>query len=148
PGLAPFREFAVADQYIHATRGGIDLDAVTITHQRQRPADKGFRRDVTDAHATGRAGKASVGDQRHLLSHPLPIDQRRYAEHLAHARTANRTFVADHQHLTGGIVALSDRIDAALFVLEHTRDTLEHEALQTGYLDHGAIRAKVSLQHG
>src|SRR6516225_243490 len=51
PGLATFRELVVVDQQIHAARTGIDPDAVSVPHQRQRATHKGFRRDVTDAHA-------------------------------------------------------------------------------------------------
>ena len=145
--LPPLREFAVVDQQIHAARAGIDPDAVAVAHQRQRTADEGFRRDIADAHAARRAGEASVGDQRDLLAHPLPVDQRGDAEHLAHAGTADRTLVADDQHLAGGIVAVADGIDAALLVLEHARGAFEHQALQAGDLDDGAIGAEIALQH-
>src|SRR5581483_5287572 len=127
---------------------GIDLDPVAVTHERQRTTDEGFRRDVADAHAAGRARETPVGDERDLLAHALPVDQRGDAKHLAHSGTADRTLVADHQHLARGVVTLADCIDAALLVLEYAHGAFEHEALQAGYLDDRAIRAKVALQNG
>src|SRR4051812_49706125 len=94
PRRAARSELIVVQQNVEAARLYIDPDAIAIAHQRQRSADEGLRRDVTDAHAPRRAGEAAVSDQRHLLAHALAVDQRRDTKHLAHAGTADRAFVA------------------------------------------------------
>src|SRR5712671_5359426 len=43
PGLATPRQFAIADQDVHATRGRVDADTVAVAHQRQRATNKGLR---------------------------------------------------------------------------------------------------------
>ena len=79
----------------------VDADHVAVAHQRERPAERGLGRDVADHHAARRAGEAPVGEQRDLLAHALPVEQRGDAEHLAHARAAARAFVADHEDVAG-----------------------------------------------
>ena len=148
PGLPPQCEFLLVDQNVHPACAGIDPDAIAVAQQRQRSADKGFRRDIADTHAARRTGKPSVGDQRDLLAHSLPVDQRGDAEHLAHAGTADRTFIADHQHFACRIVAVADGIDASFLILEYARVAFEYEVLQAGDLDHGAIGTEIALEHG
>src|ERR1700751_5252384 len=55
PRLASFSEFAIIDKQVEPARGCIDLDMITVTHQGQRTADKGFGRDVANATAPGGA---------------------------------------------------------------------------------------------
>ena len=125
PCLPPLREFVFIDQKIHATGAGIDPDAIAFTHQRQRAADECFWRDVADAHPAGGSGKTPIGDERDLLSHALSINQRGDAKHLAHARTADRTFVANNEHLALSIGAIADRIDAGLLIFEYAHGAFE-----------------------
>jgi len=147
PGFPTCGEFIIVDQQVHAARAGIDPDTVAFAHQRQRTADEGFRRHIADAHAAGRAGKASVGDEGNVLAHALAIDQRGDTQHLAHAGAANRALIADDQHVAGGIFAVAHGVDAMFLVLEHARGPFEHQIPEAGHLDHGAIGAKVALQH-
>jgi len=75
--------------------------------------------------------KPSVGDKGNFLAHPLPVDQRGDAQHFAHARTTDGTFIADHQDLARSVVAATDRADATLFILEYARDAFEREVFST-----------------
>src|SRR5262249_51518669 len=145
PGLAPPCKLDLVNQQIHPARRGIDPNAVAVAYQRQRPADKGLRRNIADAHPARRTGEAPVGDQGNLLAHPLAVDKRGHPEHFAHAGTADRTFVADHQHLAGDIVAVADRFDTGLFVLEYPGRALKTQASQAGNLDDGTIGTEIAL---
>src|SRR6202035_3616843 len=147
PFLPPLGEFTVVDQQTHAAPTGIDPDTVAFTHQRQRPADEGFRRDIADAHAARGPGKPPVGDERNLLAHALSINQRGDTEHLAHPRTADRTFVADDEDVAGGIFAIADGIDAVFLVFEYAGRALEHQVLDTGHLDDRPVGAKIALEN-
>src|SRR5437660_1016624 len=93
------------------------------------------------------AGKAPVGDERDLLSHPLTVNQCSDAQHLAHAGTADRTFITNDQNLPRGIFAIADGIDAFFLILEHARVSFEHQLLEAGDLDDGTIRAEIALQN-
>ena len=57
--------------------------------------------DVADHQAAGGAGEAPVGDHRDALAQALADDRRGDLEHLAHARAARWTLVADHHDVTG-----------------------------------------------
>ena len=48
-----------------------------------------------------RAGEAAVGDERHVVAQARADDGGRHAEHLAHARPADRAFVADDDDPAG-----------------------------------------------
>src|SRR2546429_3558543 len=148
PGLPAPGEFLLSNQNVHTAYDGIDLDAIAVAYQRQRAADEGFRGDVTDTHAAGGAGKTPVSDQRNLLAHALPVDQRGDAEHLPHAGTSNRAFIADHEHVASRIVPVTNGPDAALLIFEYARGAFEYEVLQAGDLDHGALGTEVALEHG
>src|ERR1044072_2523967 len=148
PGLPAPRQFGVVDQNIHPARRGVNQDAVAVAQERQRATDKRFRRDIADAHAAGGAGEAAVGDQSHLLPHALAVDQRGDAEHLPHAGSPDWSLVADHQHLSRLVVALTDRLDTTLLVLKNARAALERQRLQSGAFYHRAIGTKIALQHG
>src|SRR5580658_10429778 len=48
PRGAAAGEFGVVDQEIHPPGDAIDADPVAVAHQRQRSADRRFRRDIAD----------------------------------------------------------------------------------------------------
>src|SRR5438034_1061238 len=147
PCVPSLRQFIVVDQQIHAARAGIDPDSVSFAHQRQRAADERFRTDIADAHSARRAEKPPVGDKRDLLSHPVPVNQCGNAQHLAHAGTADRTFITNDENLTRGIFAIANSIDAFFLILEHACVSFKYQLLEAGDLDNGAIRAEVALQN-
>src|SRR5262249_26032025 len=147
PGLASLGKLALVDAQVHAPRSSIDLDAVAVSHQRQRPTDEGFRRDIADAHASRRTRETAIGDECDLLAHALSIDQGGDAEHFPHAGTADRPLVTDHEHLARGVGAVAHGLDAMFLVLEHTRHTLKYKALPPRDLDDRPVGAEIALQH-
>src|SRR4029079_1262893 len=146
PCLPPRGEFLVVNQEIHAARAGIVPDAVALVHEGQRPADEGFRRDIADAHPPRGAGKTAVGDERHLLTHALSVNQRGDAQHLPHPGAADRALIADDENLTFAVFAIANGIDAVFLVLEHPRGALEYPVLDAGTLDDGPVRTEIALQ--
>src|SRR5262245_46739125 len=74
PLLLALRQFRVAEVYVQCTLFRIDADPVAVLQQADRPAHRGFRPDMADAKAPGRAGEASIGDQRHLVAHTLAVN--------------------------------------------------------------------------
>jgi hypothetical protein len=89
----------------------IDRDDVSCPDRRYGPAVGSFRADVSDAKATRRTRKTTVGDERDLLAHPLARDCSRGGQHLAHARPDCGAFVADHDHLARLVCALGRRLN-------------------------------------
>src|SRR5450631_147608 len=51
---------------IDAARGDVERDAVAVLHERQRPADIGFRRDMQDAGAVAGAAHARIRHPHHV----------------------------------------------------------------------------------
>ena len=147
PGGLAARHFGIVDQQVDGARAAVDADAVAVLHQRERAADRGLRRNMSDAHAARRAGEAPVGEQRDLLAHLLAVDDRGGAEHLAHAGAALRALVADDQHFAGLVVALAHRRGAGILAVEHARDAFEHQRLQAGDLQQRAVGREIAFQH-
>ena len=92
----------------------VDGDRVALLDQRDRPAHRGLGRDVADDHAVGAAREAAVGDQADRVAEPRADDRRGRREHLAHAGSALRPFVADHEHVARLDLACEDRLEAVL----------------------------------
>src|SRR6478609_9161300 len=103
----------------------VDFDDVAIAQQRDRTADRSFGTDMADAETARRAGEAPVGDQRDLAAHALAVKRSRGLEHLAHAGTAARPLIADHQHFAFAIGLVLDGLEALFFVVEAARRTRE-----------------------
>ena len=101
---------------------------------------------MADAEAARGAAEAAIGDQRDLVAHTLPIQRRRGAEHLAHARTALGPFIADDQHIAFLVLALVDAFEAFFFVVENARRADEAQILKAGHLHDGAIGSQIALQ--
>src|SRR5687767_14344277 len=76
--------------------------------------------------------ESSVSDQRHFVTEPTPHDGAGGAQHLAHARPAARTFVADHHHIARLHLAGKDGGSGTLFAIKHTRGTIETQAFLAG----------------
>src|SRR6476660_1615459 len=132
PGPPPRSEFLVIDQEIHEASTGGDPDAVAVVHEGQGAADERFRRDIADAHPPRGSGKAAVGDEGNLFTHPLPVDKGGDTQHLSHPRPSDRAFIADDQNLTCQVSTVANSVDARLLVFENPRGSFEHETLETG----------------
>src|SRR5579872_1766786 len=96
--------------------------------------------------AAGAAGEAAIGNQRDLPAHALAVDRAGGGEHLAHSRTAFRTLVADHDHVSRLVRAVLDGAERVLLGVETERRTLEAQTLQAGNLHDGTLRRQVALK--
>src|SRR6185295_17226757 len=123
PVLFTARKFLNCDIYLQAPRLGVDGDDVTILDEPDRPAQLRFRSHMTDAEATRGAREAAIGDQRHLVPHALPVKSSRRRQHLAHARPAARSLIADDQDIAFLVPAVAYRLETGLFGVEAARRT-------------------------
>src|SRR5207245_7849997 len=76
----------------------VQSDHVAVAQECDRAANGSLRPDMADTEATRSAGEATISDQGHLAAHALAVQRRRGRQHLAHARTALGSFVADDEH--------------------------------------------------
>ncbi len=126
--------------------GGVDHDAVAFVQQRDRPAARGFRRDVADHEAVGGAAEAAIGDQRHVVAEAAADQRGGDAEHLAHAGAAGRAFVADHDDVALDDVAGLHRGERLLLAFEHAGAAFEVAGALAGKLQDAAFRREVAVQ--
>ena len=117
-------ELLVAHLHAQAAGGHVEFDDVAVAHQRERPADEGFRRDVQHAGAVARAAHARVGDAHHV-AHALGqqfLRDRQLAP-FRHARRAERSGVLEHQDrvLVDVEVRIVDARRHVVVVVEHDR---------------------------
>src|SRR5512146_2761988 len=73
----------------------IDRNDVSVAQKANGPAHRRLRRNMSHHEPVATAGEAPIGDQRDLVRQAAADDCARGTQHLAHARTADRTFVAD-----------------------------------------------------
>src|SRR4029077_10243166 len=118
----------------------------TIADRCDRAALDRLGSDVTSHQPAGCAGEAPIGEQRHLLPQALADDRRRHLQHLAHARTAGRALVADHDDVARADPPLLNRAEAFLLGLEDPGRTHLLLTLSAGELDHGALGGEVAAQ--
>src|SRR6185312_14630212 len=121
PGRLALGQFLVGELDVERAGNGVELDDVAVLQEPDRAADRRFRTDMADTEAARRAGEAAVGDERDLLAHALAVERRRGRQHLAHARTAARTLVADDEHVAFLVGAVLDRLEAGFLAVEAAR---------------------------
>ena len=120
---------------------GVDLDHIAVLQQADRATHRRFRADVADAEATGRAGEAAVGDQRHLIAQSLAVKCRRRRQHLPHARATLRTLIANDEYVARLVVALLDAGERVLLAIEADRLAAELQRLEACNLHNAAFQA-------
>ena len=103
------------------SRFGIDGNGIAFAHERNRATHGRFRRDVPDDQTVRGARKAAVGDQADRIAQSGANQRGGRSEHLAHARTALRAFVANHDHIARMYLLREDRREAVLFGIEDAR---------------------------
>src|SRR5262249_54099295 len=126
---------------------GVDGDRVAVLDEGNRPADPRLWSDVTDHQAVRPAGEAAVGDQPDALAESLPDQRRRYGQHLAHARPADRALATDDDHVARLDVAPLDCGEAGPLAVEDAGRAGEAPLLQSRHLRHRPIRRQVALQN-
>ena len=101
------------------------------------------------ARAVRRAAEASVRDERHALAESRADDVARGGEHLLHAGSALRSFVADHHHVAG--LHLATENAGARLLLRVEADGLagerHHRRRHTALLHHRAAFGEVAPEH-
>ncbi|QTK82429.1 Hypothetical protein AT6N2_L1701 [Agrobacterium tumefaciens] len=145
--------FLFADQHIEAALRQIEAHNIAGFQQCQRTADETLRCDMQDARPVGRAGHACIGNTQHVAV--ALFDQRlRDWQHAPFGKTgtAERTGIAQHQHMVGRHVEI--------FIVDggfHFRVAVKHQCgtlmymefgIAGGRLDDGAVRAQIAAQHG
>ena len=101
---------------------------------------------MANAEPAGGAGEPAVGDQGDLAAHPLPGQRRRGREHLPHAGTAARPFVADHDDLALLVGPLLDRLEGVLFAIKAARRTGKFQLRHARDLHDRTLRREITLQ--
>src|SRR5439155_24527060 len=123
-------------------------DRIAITHERERTADRGLRRDVADDVSVRRAAEAAVGDERDLLREPGADDRAGHRQHLAHAGTAARALVADDDAITLADRAAQHGVERVLLLVEDASGEAPHPHRVTGDLHHAALgRERAAQDH-
>src|SRR6478672_513723 len=149
-GGAPAREYVIGHIEADGPVWNIDRDAVAVLDQRNQPAFRRFWRHMANREPGGAAGKAAVGDKRARFSKTLRFDVARRIEHLLHARTAARAFVADHHDVTGADFSAENACDRGVLTFEHTGPAgkIEDARVNTRGLHDAAVLGQISIENG
>ena len=120
---------------------------------RQRPAQRGFGRDVQHHGAVGRAAHAAVGDAQHVLdAGARELHRDGQGAGLGHARGAQWADVLQHQHVVGvhvEIVAVDACGEVGGVLEDDCAAAVFHQPrVGRGGLDERATRREVAVQHG
>ena len=124
----------------------IERDDVAVAHDRNRPAVRRFRRDVTRHEPARRAREPAVGQQRHRIAEPRAHDRARHRQHLAHARPAARSLVADDDDVARLDRTGLHRRERVFLAVEHARRTGVRRLRVARHLDHRAFGREIALQ--
>ena len=146
PGAAARLQFRGGDEQADAALLCVNTNFVPVFHQRQRPARIGLRRDVADHKAVRPAGKTAVGDQGDVAAQALAGDGAGGGEHLPHAGTAARPFVADDDDVALDHGAVKYFFQRRLLGMEDARPALEAEAFPARDFGDGALRGQVAVK--
>ena len=123
------------------------MDDVAFADGGDGAADGCFGRDVTGHEAARGSGEATVGEEGHGLAQFGDAgDGGRDLQHLAHAGSAFRTFVADDDHVVGLDLAALDGVEGVLLGVEDARRAAMLEALVSGDLDDAAFGSEIALE--
>src|SRR5216683_5903708 len=139
-------QLRVGQLYVKCPDVSVDFDDIAVAQQRDRPTDRRFRPDMADAEAAGGTGEPAVGDQRDLATRALPGQRRRGREHFAHAGTAARPLIADHDDLALFVSPLLHRLEGVLFAIEAASRTGKFQIRHAGDLYDRAFGRKIPLQ--
>src|SRR5215467_15977187 len=105
---------------------------------------------MADGQARAGSREAAVGDQGARAGQPHRLDQARGHEHLLHAGSSARTFIAHDHDVTGLDRASLDRRRGVVLALEHARAAAEGEesGINPGRLDDATLAGQVAAEDG
>src|SRR5262249_45265968 len=112
-----------------------------------RPADERLGRDVTGHETSRRTAEAAVGQERDRLAESRADDRGGDEEHLAHARAAARTLVADHDDVARPDAAAEDARHRILLAPEDAGRAAVLRALVARDLHDAAVGRERSLEN-
>ena len=135
---------------VHRTVRDINGNDVAVLDQGNRALVCRLGSDMADGQTGGAAGIAAVGQHGDLLADTLALDERRWVQHLLHARAALRALVTDDQRHTGLQSVVEDDLDGLFLGFDDQCRSTEGPNLlrHTGGLHHAAVRGEVATQHG
>src|SRR5438270_12554214 len=96
----------------------VDFDRVPVANRGDWSANSGFRSDMADHQSSCRGGKATIGEQSHRLAQTRASKCGRDRKHFAHARSATRCFVTDHQYISRLDFVALDSSEVIVFAIE------------------------------
>src|ERR1700730_15152194 len=102
---------------------------------------------MADAEPVRRAREPPIGNQRDLLADTLADQRAGGLQHLAHARPAFRTLIADDDHVADLVVAALYRGERILLAIKAARRAGELQPLHAGDLHDRPLRRQVAPEH-
>ena len=121
---------------------------IALFDRRDRSAVGGFGRHVRNHESVRGAAETAVGHQRDGFRQARADNGAGDAQHLAHARSAARPFVANHDHVVRPDLAARHRGHGVFLAVEHARRTAVLLLVVSGQLDHAAFGRERSAQNG
>jgi hypothetical protein len=149
PASTPPRQFRIAHIQTNAALWNIDFDGVAIFHQCERATLGRFGRHVTDREAGASAREPPVSDQRTRFSEALGFQVAGGIQHLLHAGSALRSFVADHHDVAGQHTIAENAFHCIVLAFEDARRPGEGEArgIHARRLHNAAIHGDIPVEH-
>src|SRR4030095_5894348 len=144
---SPCCQLLIGQHHVHGASGSIDANGITVLDERQWAAHRRFRADVANAHTPRGTREAAISQQRHFLPHALTIYKGCYSQHLAHTRPAFWPLIADDDHCTRRIGALTYHRHAVFLMLEDQGRPCKGQGFQTSHLNECPVRTQVALEH-
>src|SRR5499427_8235485 len=124
----------------------VDVNHVAALHGGDGSALRRLGHDVRHHETVARPGEAPVGHEGYGIAQARALERAGDVEHLAHARPALRSLVADDDDVVGLDLAFLDGLESAFLALEHARGAAMLGLALAGELDHAAAGGEVAAQ--
>src|SRR5271166_286655 len=146
PCCQPLLDLIVGELHTELTPEDVENHDIAFADSGDRAATSCFWRNMTGHQSVGGSGKTAVGEQRHGAAQTGPDQRRRDREHLAHTRSATRTFVADHQHIASLDSTLLHSGKRFLFAVENARWPAVMKKLVAREFDDTSFGGEIAFQ--
>src|SRR6185437_10519419 len=121
----------------------VDRYRVAFLYKRNRPAHRGFGRDVPHHQTIGSTREASVSYQSDRIAESRADDRRSRRQHLAHPGSALRPLITDHENIAFFDLARENCIQRVFLAIEYPRRPGDLLMLDPGDLRHRALGREV-----
>ena len=132
---------------IQPARFDIENDRIAVAHRSDRTAVGCFGRHVARHQAMGRTGEAAVRKQRDGIPQTGSDQCCSYSEHFAHAGSALRPLIANHNHVVVFDLTGLHGFEGVFFAIEDPRGTLMNRALVSRHFDYAAFRRQIAFEN-